>query len=925
MKYYGEFTNQGGKLCSVTIITNADTSQTAEIGSDGICFSTDPVSIEGETNNTFDVMLTHSASITLLTEKHIDDLFCKSALDAAVTIRIDGSIIFAGFIEPMTYSQPYNEVLDELQLSCIDALSATQYTYYQDIAHGGIYYRQAKREARQRTFGELLLEGLFEVADPLITDTDKLRIFYDGSKAVDNAADTNPYYIFSQLSINDLLFLGEETDDVWTYQTIIEELLRFLNLHIIQVGLNVYIFDWRSLRSGAEVKWQRIMSITTGTEQPTTETLTPTTVTIRNAIAADTDAEISIGEVYNRLQLKADVQSMDAVIESPLDDDLLINAYTSKQLYLEELSSGGEGVTAYEAFKNMVLAKATDWDYAVSRKWFAQVKKNTSWKFAGGGVKDIYAKYTGTNYNQQDFFNALRSDLGAAIIAFGNVEGKSSETDNSPVSTVSMENCLIIPVNGNADDTETGFKPNADDIKAAIPVATYTGNTTGGVFSPVDDKTRNYIVISGKLILNPLMNRTDNITVLKKAFNGETVTEADCDDHQHYLNYLTSKAYGAPYRGCTVDIETDGGQHDNRYYTQKIYRADTPRSDTEEDTSIKWPLCPFTDEVRKQYEFKYSAVGDGTDTISKVPVLCCMLVIGDKCVVEPRMEDVKEYEDVKPNHFEWREYKTLEECADEEEYYAQSFTIGFDPKIGDKLVGTEFSIANNIEYQLGLNVEGTAIQILRSDHVSGEVQFKILGVCNLIWGDVVRKHGTFWRHTSWRTDSIPLLAHVSSVILKEFEMKVYSDNGMESTDEDNDYVYYSDTDETYYNKKDDLEFKLTSALTTEEAVEMGVANKVAYSTPQDYRTGDAITTIYDTQQDITAKAEQLYVDAYYQEYHTPKLELTQKVLLGDKLGIEPTELWRTLFYHPAPDKTFYPQAVSLNLMQNYAKLNLKTL
>lgn len=42
--------------------------------------------------------------------------------------------------------------------------------------------------------------------------------------------------------------------------------------------------------------------------------------------------------------------------------------------------------------------------------------------------------------------------------------------------------------------------------------------------------------------------------------------------------------------------------------------------------------------------------------------------------------------------FEWRKYKTLEECSTEDEYYQQCFTIGFDPKIGDKIVGTKFDL-----------------------------------------------------------------------------------------------------------------------------------------------------------------------------------------------------------------------------------------
>lgn len=915
MKYTGQFISQAKNLVDVTIVTNRDTSSTIEIGTDGVYFTTDPVSIKGEINDTFDVMLTHSATINLQTEQYLPDLFCKSAMDAAVAIRVDGQLVFAGFIEPQAYSQPYNETTDELQLSCIDALSAMQYSYYEDIGHGGTYYREAKRNAGQRTFMELIFEALQIATEPLRTgEVKSVNIWYDGSKALDNADTTDPYYTFSQISINDILFLGETMDDVWTYQDIVKELLRYFNLHIIQVGLDFYIFDWNDLKDGKEVKFYRLWQILPAGQQATPDILTPTMVTIANAIAGGTDAEISVGETFNRLELTANVATSDKLIESPLDEDLLKNAFTSKQLYMEEISSAGEGETAIAAFEDMVFDRSTDWGEAKRVKWYAQVKKNSSWQFSGGGTKDIYNKYAKGNTNQQDLLNALRDKPGAALISFGSVVNEMASEDDSPVSSLDMETSLFISVNGNNDDSETGCYPQPSDILKAIPAAKYVGNTTGGVFSPTDSQTINYIVFSGKVILNPIMLRTDNMAALQKVFAGGSITREESDSDHTY------KYSRDGYWHCTSEIQTNSQGNDIRYYAQELYKAETPTSTPEIDRSRKWPLCPFTDEYRQYYPFQFSAIGESADTISKIPVLACMLIIGDKCVVELGMDGTAQGKD--EGKFVWQDYKTREECADDAEYYAQSFTLGFNPRKNDCLLGKSFDMQNTIDYTMGVETTGTAIPITKDDHISGRVQFLILGPVNLLWDVITRKHPTFWRHTSWSSSVVPIMAHVSSVILKEFNVGIYSNNGMEQSDEDNDYVYYSDTDETYYNKKDDLEFKITSALTTAEALDMGVTNQIAYSTPQDNRTNDAVLTIYDTRQDITAKAEQLYVDAYYQEYHQPKLQLKQKLSLN---AVAPRDCWHTLFYHPAPDKTFYPIAVSYNLMQAYTELELKEL
>lgn len=939
MRYYGEFVTVGGKVCSVEIVTNGDKGETKEIGADGLYFcAEDPVRIDSGVNNTFDVLLPHSATVRLLSESYIADLFCTSALYAKVNVRVDDECVFAGYVEPMTYSQPYNEVLDELELNCVDALSALQYCNYKEIAQGASY-REAKRDAKQRTFIEYLWEGMQMTAAGLDLSgaASNPQIYYDCSKAV--SADDEAYNVLAHLSVSDLLFLGDEMDDTWTYKEIIEEVLRYLNLHIVQVGLRFYIFDWATIRSTAGVKWLRLMAIVASGEDVPGETIAPAEVTLRNEVAGGTDAQLTVGEVFNRLELTANVTSVESLVVSPLDDEYLSNAFNGKQKYLTEYSSDGEGESAYKAFRAMVQGTETSYDAAVQTDWYVQVKDNSAWQFAGGGVKDFYGKYASGNKNQHAMLNAMVDDMSAAIVAVGSVENKKSEDDNSLVSSIEMTNCLFITTNGNAigtseksgdgvtggdgdlyGDSEDTYYPNDEDILDAIPMATYTGGTTGGVLSPTDSDTKNYIVISGKLILNPVMWRTDNMACLVKRFGGESITQEESDSS---LSYERSRNY-TPYWHYTMPSRNNG---DGRYYAQEFWQAATPRTKATIDRTHKFGLTPFTGAGPEWYKYDYAQVGDTGDTISKVPVLCCMLIVGSKCVVEEYVDDA-EYITAgtgKKSKFVWKDYKERSACADDAEYYAQSFTVGFDPRKQQKLVGTEFSIQNTIDYTMGVEATGTAIPIEKSDHISGKVQFMILGPVNLIWNKVVRRHPSFWRHTSWSESSVPLMAHCSSIIIKEFEIKVYSDNGLETSGEDNDYVYYSDTDETYYNKKDDLEFKITSGLTSAEAVEMGVENKVALSTPSDTRSGDAVVAVYDARQDVTAKAEQLYVDAYYSEYHQPKVELTQKVELGDALGVDAADLWHTLFTHPAISKTFYVEGVSLYVKDDCAELKLKEL
>lgn len=901
MYIHGSFLSQQSDTITVHIVTGNDRTQTIEIGTEkaDVYFSEDPAEIENEVNDTFDVLLRNSAKIRLLCGNLITNLFSTSCRDAVVNIYKNDTCIFAGFIEPQTLSQPYNNRWDELELNCIDALSALQYSKYKNVGALGVIYAFVKAEAAQRSFYDIATEILQGVTEGLdILGNQNIKFWYDGSKAVD-AQTANRYQVFRQLSISDLLFLGDDESDVWQQDEVLEELLKYLNLHIVQDGFNFYIFSWESVKATPDkIIWHDIVA-------NSTKTTAQQAVTIALANVADCDTTISIGDVYNQLLLTAKVESIESVIESPLDDDLLVSPYINKQKYLTEYSSDGEGTTAYYAMKAMVNGEHTNYGGGAITDWFVQVMRNKQWVFPMKGNTDIdIVDYFGSEgTNQHALPDWLGQAPGAAIMALGSVKINTANDDNSPTSKVNMTNYLVVSVNGNGiDNDENKTYPSVADIQKNIPYAVYTGNKAGGVFSPSDDKTTNYIVLSGKVILNPIMAVTGSFSAMRKKMG----------DRPPYQGSGGGGGTTPPpmyFWHQTVPSRNNG---DGRYYTRQYWQAETPDKEVSWHEGADSGFYPYTGEGPEEYEFKYSAVGDSTDTISKVAVLACMLVIGDKCVVETGT-------DGQTTDFVWQKYKERSECQSDDEYYQQCFTIGFDPKIGDKLVGTEFSIQNNIDYKMGIDAEGIAIPITKGDKISGQVRFMILGPVNATWDVITRRHPTFFRHTKWSSSSVPLLAHVSSILIKSFEVKVYSDNGLISNgNDDNDIIYMSDTKETFVNKKDDLEFKINSALTATECAKLGVSNTVKLSTPLNISTGDGVLEVYDRNGNVKAKPEQIYVDSYYTEYHKPRIVMEQKLRDIDNV----VSLFNH-YRHEALGKEFFVQGIGRNLIEGRADLTLK--
>lgn len=903
MLFSGTFYNDQNDAITVVILTKGDNTKQVEIGNekDGIFFTDDPVEITSQVNDTFDHLLCYQASVCLLCKNFVPDFFCSSCRDAVVNILRNEECIFAGYIEPQAFSQGYNEDYDEVELTCIDCLSALSYSNYRNVGAASVLYDALKGKAAQRTFYDIIAEILNDVGEAAnYMGGGAFEIWYDGSKALSNETGEEVYNIFRDISINELLFFGDEEDDMWTQEDVLNEILKYLNLHIVQEGTDFYIFSWESIRNRSYVDFYTIDNGIVRNVQ------IPTLLVGKDIEVSDCDTKISIGKTYNELLLTDNVTEVDDMIESPLDDESLVAA-GNFQKYMTEYIAEGEGKTAYNSMKAMTTGGKTDWQDASQVDWFCWPKAVTNWKFYGienGERVDMYEKYPANGIRQQDILDkGLTAGIGACVCAFGKIERKNGGNTSSLVTSVSMDNYLIISTMG-----RSGY-PSEEDILASCPVAEYTGNKSGGTFSPTDSDTINYIVISGKMVLNPVMNVTDVF--------GRMSLEAS-------WNFPVVH----PYWHKTVPSRNN---KDGRYYTRKYWYSEQWNEEPvgygeANNADSVHSFYPYTGTGPQEHEYKYSAVGTATDTIKRVGLISCMLIIGDKCVVECNKGDKNAVGGTSQGEgdtddFVWKRYKERSECATDDEYYAQSFTIGIDPKLKDKIIGTEFEIRKNAPYTKGITAEGTAIPIRMSDHVSGSVQFKILGPVNAEWNEVTRRHPSFWRHTKWSQDSHLLLQEINSIMLKEFKVEVISDNGkIGAVSDEKDIVYKSDTGESFVNRKDDLEFRITTALTSKECKALGVNNAVKLSSPQNEKDKNALTSIYDRNQNLADKPEKLYVDAYWKEWHEPRVVMTQNVI-EPKKGLS----FVNIFSVPVIGKRFYVQGIDRNLAEGTAVVTMREL
>lgn len=867
MLYTGQFRDINDTLYTVKILTNNDSSTTRTIGENGLFFGGEPVVITGEAKDTFDNILAKTCEINLVVDDYIGDgLWAANARSIVVNVFRGTDCIFAGYVEPNAFNQPFAKPLEEFTLNCIDAISILQYYNYKNALPNT--FDSIRQNAGTATFKDML-EDMFDIFNALdIEGTHTIRLLYDCSKGVTQG---NERTIFSDLGMAEQFLIGEEIDDVWTQEEVLKEILKYLNLHITQQGFDFYVFDWNTLKTRRNTWWD-VFNL-----QAVTMTA-PSNTTLTSEMHGADDTNITVDDVYNQIIVKCKLENEDTIIVNPLEKNDLDSFYSAKQLYCREYQTYVEEkqhgyyatLNFIQMMKGQALAYPDKYESTIT-DWYVRAMINKNWLLhpnsGTGDSSDLYQQdANGVYYKQWDVAKQVYDNrLTPMIFQMGSVEKNAKQADNEPTGKVSMTNYMYISVNGNKEDDPSTCQPTALELQQHQPMIEYLGGTAGSSYSPSDDETTNYLVFSGDIQLQPVLD-------YRASYDA--------------INTLVQNATGAPTDPATIlltlnawvpsDKEVDDSNADEkgRMYTRKFYTMNYPSDLIDESmylTGNTYSLNPPCKDVgTKELDYHYSSYEyhQRVDLVTKLPILECELIIGNKRLIET---DIDEYGN---STFQWvtiGQEPTFVWQEDGNTYPITTFTLGVNPKLDDYIVGTQFHLQNTITVPMNLDTEGTAIPIKKSDALSGAVQFRILGPINTVYNQITRRHPTWFRHTRWSTNDKLLLAHTQNIILKNFEAKIYTDNAGNDILQSKDLIYMSDETQQFINKNDSTTFNFITQLSSEECLEKGIKSGLNVNAVIDMTSDTPLTSIYNATTQETAKAEEHWVDAYYREYSVPRI------------------------------------------------------
>ncbi len=296
-----------GKFCGFT-----NKEYRIEIYSDGVGEAKElihpatPITVEYERESMYAPLMLSQGKISVLSDSPLLDLY--TGYNQGVEIKLlnltDNKLEWFGYFSPNTYSGDYNGPSDSVPLEAVDTLASLENIKYSNISEG----------MEIRSFKEILLY-ILDKADPgkFIN-----KVLIHKTLRKDAAATNN---IWDDLLIQEANFF-DELEEPQSCREVLESLLAYLGMTIVQWEDSFYIVDFAFLRIGTK----EFLKIERNTGAESTITIPLTVQNLYNDIGVGgANCNISIGNVYNKVTVIANLNRIKNAIPDIMDEDDIIN------------------------------------------------------------------------------------------------------------------------------------------------------------------------------------------------------------------------------------------------------------------------------------------------------------------------------------------------------------------------------------------------------------------------------------------------------------------------------------------------------------------------------------------------------------------------------------------------------------------------
>lgn len=747
-----QWKDKEGNMCYVELyrdsalpfyVITANDSETADMP---YYVTYDPVTITTENEDISNPLFYCHASIRITCQDHLLlDFVCSNEMtcDIYKTVNNQRVNIFSGIVTTKTYQQDYAEKYTTFEIVSDDYIAITENRKYKNWTD----YDQAKAQATRQPVSTILTN--------IFMGFDGINIYLQ-----DNVFGNKR---LSDYLINEYMFFGTEKDNYKNNQEMLFAICRYFNIYAIACYRDIYLF---TLPCGTS-------TFTNISNTSDVKTLNINNIAITKDDYSGNDTQITVLDRVTNANVNVTFDTYGEFISDIVESDKQLSPYMAYYRWckdIEDTTTGresiysvleNEGITLryYDRYDNQVkevkdlynendpleIFRAAAWlDFCPVLYTSGDVEVTDLYDYQFKNRQADLSNVIGISLPHNQYPTYTQKVSGYAMPAmdvtlWDNVRNWQTALYNAGgMIEIDIDNSLLNDV----DEDETLFILFQGKVNYIINALTnYTSMTVNGQGNP-------FAFIQSELLLDP---QTNKMMYIKDGFTSD-YGGGNCIRDYRSASYIFDYAYTSqtdpkkyiiyeeypkgklndliktrdrsvqyyniplsPQGESIIRPVTLGGQQFKTYghinnislkpedFTgtnvwQKFLIKDAPKYNLE-DTTMK------VKGMRDYYNFK----------ILKMPLLVCEMKVGDKYCCEIQDPDNEKY-----TKFVWL---TAEE-ATQQGITNKTFTIGTIPE-QDTYITNDLEFVNNKVDSVLLD-NGEAIPVKRSDHLEGQIEFRII-------------------------------------------------------------------------------------------------------------------------------------------------------------------------------------------------------
>lgn len=387
LRYYSDFKSVQENAYRLEIHTTLSTH------SEPITLSSEPFITEYESSALYQPLKLSNATISLLTSKVLTDLYTGENQGVQVRLynQTNRVLEWVGYLTPNLYSSDYVSVFDSVELEAIDTLSSLENIKYSYIDESGTF----------RSFSDVLFFAL-DKADP-----GKLlnKVFIQKTNLMSKES---LLCLFNESYIHERNFFDEDNEPA-TCRDVLESLAQYYGMTVIQWGDAYYIIDYSFINRGS----CEFFAYDRTERAYTAATFATSIKNVTDIGIAESAGSISLGDVYNKVSVVANMNTISVLCPELFDDDDLVNQNSdSNKYYTLPIDIKGEQHTLLSAY----FKSKSNWG----------LKKTQNIIYKGDSNTTVVSQYDINEVTTDNINNISRGAFFQKVDSYKNSDGEPS-------------------------------------------------------------------------------------------------------------------------------------------------------------------------------------------------------------------------------------------------------------------------------------------------------------------------------------------------------------------------------------------------------------------------------------------------------------------------------------------------------------------